>query len=91
MYRLNSQLEKLEQKSARLEQRDREIFERCIGANVAKDYAHAAIYANECSEIRMMAKIVISAELALERVLLRLQTVEEVVDVLLYLFHRLLC
>jgi len=82
LYRLNVQLEKLEQKSARLEQRDREIFERCIGAHLAKDYAHAAIYANECAEIRMMAKIVISAELALERVILRLQTIEEIGDVL---------
>lgn len=82
LYRLNAQLEKLEQKSSRLEQRDKEIFERCIGANLAKDYAHAAIYANECAEIRMMAKIVISAELALERVILRLQTIEEIGDVL---------
>lgn len=82
LYRLNVQLEKLEQKSSRLEQRDKEIFERCIGANLAKDYARAAIYANECAEIRMMAKIVISAELALERVILRLQTIEEIGDVL---------
>lgn len=82
LYKLNVQLEKLDQKASRLEQRDREIFERCIGAHLAKDYAHAAIYANECAEIRMMAKIVISAELALERVILRLQTIEEIGDVL---------
>jgi len=82
LYKLNVQLEKLDQKASRLEQRDREIFERCIGAHLAKDHAHAAIYANECAEIRMMAKIVISAELALERVILRLQTIEEIGDVL---------
>ncbi|MEM2793335.1 MAG: hypothetical protein QW511_01625, partial [Candidatus Methanomethylicia archaeon] len=40
------------------------------------DFAHAVIYATECAEIRKMAKIVLSTQLAIERVILRLQTVE---------------
>ncbi len=80
--KLRSQKEKLSQTSARLHQRDREIFERCIGAQLSKDHSHAAMYANECAEVRKMAKLIISGELALERVMLRLETVEEFGDVM---------
>lgn len=82
LYRLGSQKDKLEHMSARLQQRDREMFQRCIGAQLSKDNAHAALYANECAEIRKMAHITISSELALERVILRLQTIEEFGDVI---------
>ena len=58
------------------------MFQRCIGAQLSKDTAHAALYANECAEIRKMAHITMSSELALERVILRLQTVEEFGDVM---------
>ena len=68
--------------SSRLQQRDKEMFQRCIGAQLSKDTAHAALYANECAEIRKMAHITLSSELALERVVLRLQTIEEFGDVM---------
>jgi len=68
--------------STRLQQRDKEMFQRCIGAQLSKDTAHAALYANECAEIRKMAHITMSSELALERVILRLQTIEEFGDVM---------
>ena len=58
------------------------MFQRCIGAQLSKDNAHAALYANECAEIRKMAHITLSSELALERVILRLQTIEEFGDVM---------
>jgi division protein CdvB (Snf7/Vps24/ESCRT-III family) len=62
---------------SRLQQRDKELFQRCVGAQVSKDFAHAKIYANESAEIRKIAKVVLGSELALEKVILRLQTVEE--------------
>ena len=68
--------------SARLQQRDKEMFQRCIGAQLSKDPAHAALYANECAEIRKMAHLTLSSELALERVILRMQTVEEFGDIM---------
>ncbi len=68
--------------SSRLQQRDKEMFQRCIGAELSKDSAHAALYANECAEIRKMAHITLSSELALERVVLRLQTIEEFGDIM---------
>jgi len=82
VFRLSAQQSRLEHMSARLKQRDQEMFQRCIGAQVAKDSAHARIYANECAEIRKIAKVVLAGQLALERAILRLQTVEEFGDVL---------
>ena len=82
VFRLSAQQSRLEHMSARLKQRDQEMFQRCIGAQVAKDSAHARIYANECAEIRKIAKVVLASQLALERAILRLQTVEEFGDVL---------
>jgi len=82
LYRLATQKEKLEHMSSRLQQRDKEMFQRCIGAQLSKDSAHAALYANECAEIRKMAHITLSSELALERVVLRLQTIEEFGDIM---------
>ncbi len=74
--RLKSQLEKLEQTGFKLESRDKEMFQKAVNAITSKDFAHAVIYATECAEIRKMAKIVLSTQLAIERVILRLQTVE---------------
>ena len=82
IFRLNVQLEKLDHMYTKLHQRDTELFQRCIGAQVSKDLAHGKIYANECAEIRKIAKIVLGSQLALEKVILRLQTVEEFGDIM---------
>lgn len=76
-YRLHAQLDKLEHMYSRLQQRDRDLFQRCVGAQVSKDLGRAKIFANECAEIRKIAKIVLGSQLALEKVILRLETVEE--------------
>src|SRR5437667_12708711 len=77
LYRLATQKEKLEHMSSRLQQRDKEMFHRCIGAQLSKDSALAALYANECAESRKMDDITPSGQLALERVLLRHHNREE--------------
>ncbi len=76
-FRLRAQLEKLEHMYARLHQRDTDLFQRCVGAQVSNDLGHARIYANECAEIRKIAQVVLGSQLALEKVILRLETVEE--------------
>lgn len=76
-FRLHAQLEKLEHMYTRLQQRDTELFQRCVGAQASNDDGHAKIYANECAEIRKIAKVVLGSQLALEKVILRLETVEE--------------
>jgi division protein CdvB (Snf7/Vps24/ESCRT-III family) len=84
-YRLHAQLEKLEHMYSRLHQRDNDLFQRCVGAQVSNDPGHAKIYANECAEIRKIAQVVLGSQLALERVILRLETVEEFTDVMVEL------
>lgn len=76
-FRLQTQYDKLEQTYSRIQQRDKELFQRCVGAQLSNDLGHARIYANECAEIRKIAKVVLGSELALERVILRLETVGE--------------
>ncbi len=76
-FRLHAQLEKLEHMYTRIHQRDTDLFQRCVGAQLSNDPGHAKIYANECAEIRKIAKVVLGGQLALEKVILRLETVEE--------------
>ena len=76
-FRLHVQLEKLEHMYTRLHQRDTDLFQRCVGAQVSNDLGHSRIYANECAEIRKIAQVVLGSQLALEKVILRLETVEE--------------
>ncbi|MGP8069423.1 MAG: Snf7 family protein [Candidatus Bathyarchaeia archaeon] len=81
-FRLHAQLEKLEHMYTRLHQRDTDLFQRCVGAQASNDPGHAKIYANECAEIRKIAEVVLGSQLALERVILRLETVEEFSEVM---------
>jgi len=81
IYRINAQKQILEQTSYKMEQRDREYFEKVTQALVNHDVERAKMYANEVAEIRKMAKVVLRSQLALEQVAIRLQTVEEFGDV----------
>jgi division protein CdvB (Snf7/Vps24/ESCRT-III family) len=67
---------------SKLQQRDRDLFQRCVGAQVSKDIDHARLYANECAEIRKIAKVVLGSQLALEKVILRLETVKDFGDIM---------
>jgi division protein CdvB (Snf7/Vps24/ESCRT-III family) len=80
IYVINTQKEKLEQMSSKLQERDKEMFGKTVAAMAEGDTAHASIYANECSELRKMAKVVLASQLALEQVALRLETVEQFGD-----------
>jgi len=75
--RLGIQEQRLESMAIKIQQKDRDLFQRCIGAEISKDLAHARLYANECAEVRKIAQVVLSSQLALEQVILRLDTVLE--------------
>jgi len=85
VFRLKLQRDKLEQAASRLKQHDQQLFEKIVEAQMVKDDARAAIYANECAEIRKMARIILLSQLALEQVILRLETIEEFGDVLAHM------
>jgi|OpeIllAssembly_1097287.scaffolds.fasta_scaffold18014_2 division protein CdvB (Snf7/Vps24/ESCRT-III family) len=79
--RLTLQVNKLDQANERFTQKDRALFAKLVDAYAKHDTAHANIYANELAEVRKMAKLVMNARLALDQVMLRIQTCTELGDV----------
>jgi division protein CdvB (Snf7/Vps24/ESCRT-III family) len=79
--KLDMQIHKLDQTATRFNQKDKALFRKIVEAYEKHDTAHANIYANELAEVRKMEKTVMNARLALDQVLLRLQTVTEFGDI----------
>lgn len=82
---IHVQISKLDTTANKLKERDNSIFTRVVGAVQKHDNQHAAIYANELSEVRKMSKMVTHAKIALEQISLRLNTVQELGDVVITL------
>jgi len=81
IYRLKSQQTRLENSILRMQRHDKNLFDKCVSAQMAKDTSRAALYASECAEIRKMASIALRCQLALEQVTLRLETIREFGDI----------
>lgn len=81
LFKLKVQERKLERTSYHMQQRDQALYGKCVLAVQGKDTQLASMYANECAELRKMAKVVLHSELALEQVTLRLETVHEFGDI----------
>jgi division protein CdvB (Snf7/Vps24/ESCRT-III family) len=81
IYTLKIQQNKLEQASYRLKERDRILFESCMGALKRNNKQRAAMCANEIAEVRKLIKFLYSVQLAIERVVLRLETIKELSDI----------
>jgi division protein CdvB (Snf7/Vps24/ESCRT-III family) len=65
----------------RLKNRHDFLFQTCVIALRNKNRERAAICANEISEVRKILQFIHSVELAIERVVLRLETVKELSDI----------
>lgn len=78
---LRIQQNKLDQASYRLKERDRILFESCMGALKKNNKEKAAICATELAEVRRLVKFLYSVQLAIERVILRLETIRELSDI----------
>lgn len=81
IYRLKVQQNRLEGASMRMQQHDKDVFGKCVKAQMDRDAPRASMYANECAEIRKMAKVTLQCQLALEQVTLRLETIQEFGDI----------
>jgi division protein CdvB (Snf7/Vps24/ESCRT-III family) len=81
IYTLRIQQNKLEQASYRLRERDRILFETCMGALKKNNRERAAMCANEIAEVRKLIKFLYNVQLAIERVVLRLETIKELSDI----------
>ena len=78
---LKAQQSKLEFTSSRLKERDRVLFETCMSALKKNNREKANICATELAEVRKIVKILYNVQLALERVVMRLETIRELGDV----------
>jgi len=78
---LRVQQNKLEQAGYRLKERDKILFETCMSALKRNNKEKANICANEISEIRKLIKFLYSVQLAIERVVLRLETIRELSEI----------
>ena len=72
----------MDQAYQRMQNHYNEIFRKCTNSVLAKDSTRASIYANECAEIRKMCQTILRSQLAIEQVVLRLETVEEFGDMM---------
>jgi division protein CdvB (Snf7/Vps24/ESCRT-III family) len=81
IYKLNMVRRKLEDSRLRTEQKHKTLFSKCVRAQETKDGQIAVMYANECSQVRKIGQTIISSQLALEQVVLRLETVRDFGDI----------
>lgn len=81
IYRLRVQRNKIESTSLTLQRRDKELFDKCVAARATDDSPRANLYAEECAEVRKIAKVVLQSELALEQMIFKLETAEMLGDI----------
>lgn len=79
--RIEAQIQYLDETLNRLSERDRYLFSKIVEAFSKHQIQRARILANELAELRKTANFMMNAELALERVALRLKTVTQLGNV----------
>jgi division protein CdvB (Snf7/Vps24/ESCRT-III family) len=82
---IQTQVARLDATSTKLRERDAAIFSKVVTSIQKHDTQHASVYANELAEVRKMSKMVTSSKLALEQIVLRLNTVSELGDIVVTL------
>ncbi|MCK4498353.1 Snf7 family protein, partial [Candidatus Bathyarchaeota archaeon] len=75
--RLRVQHARLDQANFRLQQRDKSLFKATTFALEKKNTARASMCANELAEVRKLTKLLSQTQIAIERIILRLETVKE--------------
>ena len=81
VFRLNMVRRKLEDSHLKIEQKHKTLFNKCIKAQESKESQTAVMYANECAQVKKIAQTIVTSQLALEQVILRLETVQDFGDV----------
>lgn len=81
IYSLNMVRHKLEDSHLRIEQKHKALFSKCVKAQETKNTQTAVMYANECSQVKKIAQTIVTSQLAIEQVVLRLETIEDFGDV----------
>jgi len=79
------QIAKLEATAAKLRERDQAIFNKVVTALQKHDTQHASVFANELAEVRKLNRMITQAKYALEQIVLRLNTIQELGDIVVTL------
>jgi len=83
MRKLKIEQSRIEQVSFRLKKRDNVLFQTCVHALEKQNKGRATILANEIAEVKKLTKFLYHVELAIERVILRLETIRELSDIVI--------
>jgi len=83
--RIEAQVQYLENALSNLSERDKYLFSKVVEAYSRNQRQRANIFASELAEVRKMANFIMSGQLALERVTLRLRTVTQMGNVMVAL------
>ena len=83
MRKLKVQQHKIAQVSFRLKERNKNLFRTCISALKNNNEDRATICANEIAEVKKLITFLYHVELAIERVILRLETIRELSDIII--------
>ncbi len=87
--KLKFQQIKLEQVTVRLRERDKVLFGKCVAAVKGKNIERATICANELAEVRKLVNMLAQTQLAIERIILRLETIRELSGIMVDLLPAL--
>ncbi|RLI19775.1 hypothetical protein DRO54_07720, partial [Candidatus Bathyarchaeota archaeon] len=85
IHRLKVQKVKIERITFRLEQRDKKLFQICVSSLKSNNRERAIVCANELAHVRKLIAFLKQVQLALERVILRLETIKELNDIMVEL------
>ena len=81
IYKLNSEIAKIERFLNNLKSREKELYDAVIEAKMRGDEVRASIYASEIAELRKIIRTLEVSKLSLERTLLKLRTIHQLGDV----------
>jgi division protein CdvB (Snf7/Vps24/ESCRT-III family) len=78
---IQSVIGRLDGTMVKLREKDTSLFNRIVSATQKHDSARASVYANELGALRKVNRMVTQSRLALEQVMLRLNTVNDLGDI----------
>jgi len=81
IYKLNSEIAKIERFLNNLKNREKQLYNAVIEAKMRGDEIRASIYASEIVELRKIIRTLEASKLSLERTLLKLRTIHQLGDI----------
>jgi len=81
MHQIQIVMAKLDTSMAKIRERDAALFSKTVAAVQKHENQRASMFANELAEVRKVGKMVTQSKLALEQIVLRLNTITEMGDI----------